>query len=103
MDVFNRQHGIVVPEDVRIEDSKTTQMKSYAYARELVGALRGFASGRGEQFGGEKVSGRVKAPTLVVAGTAHDPVGYTGQLARELREAGCKESRAVKLVGMPHG
>ena len=103
MDVFNRGYGIEVPKDVRAEDAKTTRTKTYAYAREMVSVLRGFGSGQGAEYGGEKVSGKVKAPTLVVAATAHDPVGYTGLLAAELREQGSEESRAVKLVEMPHG
>ena len=96
---WHKSNGIKLTPEVEEENAKTTGHRQWAYARELARALQHFGSGRGT--GGEKVSGRVRAPTLVVAGTTHDPIPYTITLAKELRE-NCAESRAVKLEGLPH-
>ena len=98
VELFNRLHGIDTPDKLKEELKKATVTKTHAYARELKASTSGFG-GSGKH---ESIRGRIEAPTLVIAGSLHDPVGGTSELGRLLQET-CEESRAVKLEGLPHG
>lgn len=94
MNWFETSNHITTPPELKEDSQKWKSRRTWAFYKEVLGALRGFL-----QSG---VLERVKAPVLLIAGTAHDPVDGTKMYRDLLKQGGCEEVRAVKLEGYTH-